>query len=171
MTLSGQCPSCDTQHDLKEGDVGHVLECDCGAVLLACRASSFAVIRFRCHRCKAKLRVQSSTSHEQVRCGCGEVLPIPNVVLKRPIRVLEAGGSGSSTLRRLTDRKTSSASAFDAVKMNEMFADQQEQEERAKACELHGRERDPFSFESDPLPSKPAEVVRGSGSEWSGDLG
>ena len=162
MTLSGQCPSCDTQHDLKEGDVGHILECDCGAVLLACRASSFAVIRFRCHRCQAKLRVQSSTSHEQVRCGCGEVLPIPKVVLKRPIRVLEAGGSGGSSLRRLTDRETSSASGFDVVKMNEMIADQKEQEETAKPSELHGAKREPFSLGSDPLPSKPAEVVRRS---------
>ena len=101
MTLSGQCPSCDTQHDLKRvGDVGHILEVE--RVLLACRASSFAVIRFRCHRCQAKLRVQSSTSHEQVRCGCGRCSPDSHkTVLKRPIRVLEAGGLGGSSLRRL----------------------------------------------------------------------
>ena len=122
----------DTQHDLKEGTLGIFWSVIAERYYLHV-ASSFAVIRFRCHRCQAKCVCKSSTSHEQVRCGCGEVLPIPKVVLKRPIRVLEAGGSGGSSLRRLTDRETSSASGFDVVKMNEMIADQKEQKETAEA--------------------------------------
>ena len=45
--------------------------------------------------------------------------------------------------------------------MNEMIADQKEQEETAKPSELHAK-REPFSLVSDPLPHKPAEVVRRS---------
>ena len=163
MTLSGQCPSCDTQHDLKEETLGIFWSVIAERYYLHVAPSSFAVIRFRCHRCQAKLRVQSSTSHEQVRCGCGEVLPIPKVVLKRPIQC--ASRLAVQVVARYADsliERPPSASGFDVVKMNEMIADQKEQEETAKPSELHGAKREPFSLGSDPLPSKPAEVVRRS---------
>ena len=73
-----------------------------------------------------------------------EVLPIPKVVLKRPIRVLELA---VRVVARYADSLIEFSSAsFRVVKMNEMIADQKEQEETAKPSELHGAKREPFSW-------------------------
>ena len=103
MTLRGQCPSCYTQHELQESDLGHVLECVCGVVSLACNASSFSTLVFICHDCKKKIRLRTSGRQKEVQCACGLMIPVPSVVLQRSVRVYESDDELKNKLRRLDE--------------------------------------------------------------------
>ncbi len=85
MTRVGQCPVCHSTYELGEDDIGHVLECDCGAVLFACHTSENAPIEVVCGSCKAEYEADPGDAGEQLDCDCGQSVVVPSVVLRQPL--------------------------------------------------------------------------------------
>lgn len=90
MNHVGQCPACHTRYELEASDVGHLVECECGATLFACNASSLPVVPVRCDACGEEYEVGPEDAGHQVECECGQALKVPTVVFRLPI------GSGKS---------------------------------------------------------------------------
>ena len=85
MNRVASCPTCKTDYELDEDDIGHLMECECGAALFACHTRSLAAFWMQCKHCGGKHQVCGGDAGRTVRVDCGASVCIPAVTLRTPI--------------------------------------------------------------------------------------
>ncbi len=85
MTYLGQCPCCHVTYELRPGDIGQLIECECDATLLCCQVIPASTVDLVCHQCGESYEVSSEDAGQQVECECGHRLIVPNVALRQPL--------------------------------------------------------------------------------------
>ena len=85
MNRVASCPTCKTDYELDEDDIGHLMECECGATLFACHTRSLAAFWMQCKHCGGKHQVCGSDAGQTVQVDCGASVCIPAVTLRTPI--------------------------------------------------------------------------------------
>ncbi len=82
MSRLAQCPSCHSEYELDDDDIGHTFPCECGAELFACDAAKFECIAIHCAGCGESYEVTPDEIGETMQCECGQLITIPDVVFQ-----------------------------------------------------------------------------------------
>ena len=85
MNRVATCPRCKTVYELDEDDMGHLMECECGAALFACRTRSLDVFEMWCKACGNDHQVRGVDVGREIEADCGRTICVPSVLLRLPI--------------------------------------------------------------------------------------
>ncbi len=85
MNRVATCPRCKTVYELDEDDIGHLLECECGAALFACHTRSLDVFEIWCKACGNHHEVRGADVGRKIEVDCGQAVYVPSVMLRLPI--------------------------------------------------------------------------------------
>lgn len=85
MNRVATCPKCKTGYELDEDDIGHLMECECGAALFACHTRSLNVFDLFCGYCGSQHPVRGADVGNLVEVDCGRTVRVPDVMLRLPV--------------------------------------------------------------------------------------
>ncbi|MDG2224493.1 MAG: hypothetical protein P8L85_24140 [Rubripirellula sp.] len=85
MTHIGQCPRCHVSYELNEDDIGHLVTCECGALLFCGHITSTALIDVVCELCHEVYEIPGSDAGVAVECECGNCFTVPTILLRQPV--------------------------------------------------------------------------------------
>lgn len=94
------CPKCRTVYELDEDDIGHLMECECGAALFACHARTLEVFNLFCVDCGIEHQVRGADVGRVVELVCGASVRVPSVVLRLPVGGHDLAACAASELRK-----------------------------------------------------------------------
>ncbi|MGI9465609.1 MAG: tetratricopeptide repeat protein [Rubripirellula sp.] len=105
MNRVATCPKCKTEYELDEDDIGHLMECECGAALFACHTRSLDVFEMWCRDCAIDHQVRGADVGREVKVDCGHAVCVPSVMLRLPVgnRKLAARANAEWQQQRKTD--------------------------------------------------------------------
>lgn len=85
MNRVATCPKCKTEYELDEDDIGHVMECECGAALFACHTRSLNIFEIWCKDCGSGHPVPGVEVGRTIELECGKAVCVPSVMLRLPV--------------------------------------------------------------------------------------
>ncbi|MAI72755.1 MAG: hypothetical protein CMM01_17860 [Rhodopirellula sp.] len=85
MNRVATCPRCKTAYELDEDDIGHLMECECGAALFACHTRSLDVFEIWCSDCGSAHQVPGAEAGRMIEVDCGQTVCVPSVMLRLPV--------------------------------------------------------------------------------------
>ena len=94
------CPKCRTVYELDEDDIGHLMECECGAALFACHARTLEVFNLFCVDCGIEHQVRGADVGSVVELVCGASVRVPSVVLRLPVGGHDLAARAASEWRK-----------------------------------------------------------------------
>ena len=85
MNRVATCPRCKAVYELDEDDIGHLMECECGAALFACHTRSLEVFEMWCEGCGNEHQVRGIDVGREIEVDCGRAVCVPSVMLRLPV--------------------------------------------------------------------------------------
>ncbi|MCP4942062.1 MAG: hypothetical protein GY924_08815 [Planctomycetaceae bacterium] len=85
MNRVATCPRCKAVYELDEDDIGHLMECECGAALFACHTRSLEVFEMWCEGCGNEHQVRGVDVGREIEVDCGRAVCVPSVMLRLPV--------------------------------------------------------------------------------------
>ncbi|MDB4807662.1 hypothetical protein OAH22_02275, partial [bacterium] len=76
---------CKTGYELAEDDIGHLMECECGAALFACHTRSLDLFEIWCTACGNDHQVRGADVGREIQVDCGQAVCVPSVMLRLPV--------------------------------------------------------------------------------------